>query len=111
MQQYDKVIHDIKRTLNTGDIRVMNDWFNALEFALEILSRENKILNNLDMAYTCDSCGQIFAPEEINNSTREYFKDRLQVVEPIENVSINFAEYICPRCGHKAIGKEFKRLK
>ena len=111
MQPYDKFIHDIKQTLKTSDIRVMNDGFKVLEFALEVLSRENKILNNLEIAYSCENCGQIFTSEEINNSTKEYFKDRLQVVEPIESVGINFSEYVCPRCRYKTIGKEFKRLK
>lgn len=111
MQQYDEAIYNIGLIIKREDVANVRDGFKALEIALESLIRENKVLNNLDIAYSCDRCGQIFTPEDINNSTKEYFKDRIQVVEPLESVKINFSEYVCPRCGYKAIGKDFKRLK
>lgn len=111
MLQYDKVIHDIKQILKIGEVRNVGKGFEALEFAVEVLTRENKVLNNLDIAYSCNNCGQIITSEELNNSTEEYFKDRIQVIIPIESINTNFSEYVCPKCKYKAMGKDFKKLK
>jgi DNA-directed RNA polymerase subunit RPC12/RpoP len=108
--QYDKAIHNINRVLKQG---LANDIYDqeALEFAIDVLRRENKVLEKLDNGYACGNCGQISSAKDIDSTTKEYFEDRNINVVSIEGTGISFTEYICPKCNRRVMGKDFKKLK